>query len=203
VVTVKAPDVHLAQISEILESHDPVDIDERAASYRRTTPVPATETMGAASMAGAEPSPAGYATPPAVTPADAGSTIQLAEERLTVGKRLVNRGGTRIRRYVVETPVEESVTLHSETVTLDRRPVTDGQPVTDADFSDKTIEMVETAEELVVSKTAHVVEEVSLHKQASDRVETVHDTVRKQAVEIEQIPATTSAPTLDPRAPHI
>ena len=90
----------------------------------------------------------------------------------------MNRGGTRIRRFVVETPVEESVSLHSEKVTLERRPVTDGRPGTDS-FSDKTMEMTESAEEAVVSKTARVYEEVGLRKEATDRVETVRDTVRK------------------------
>jgi stress response protein YsnF len=37
--------------------------------------------------------------------------IALSEEQLTVGKRLVNHGTTHIRRFVVETPVEENVTL--------------------------------------------------------------------------------------------
>ncbi len=86
-----------------------------------------------------------------------GDTVQLSAESLAVGKRVVNRGGTRIRRFVVETPVEESVSLHSEKVILDRRPVTDGRTVTGADFSEKTIEMTESAEEAVVSKTARVV----------------------------------------------
>ncbi len=47
--------------------------------------------------------------------------------------------------------VEEQVTLQDETVVIDRRPVTGGQPV--AEFTDKTIEMTETHEEPVVSKT--------------------------------------------------
>jgi stress response protein YsnF len=69
-------------------------------------------------------------------------TLRLAEERLTIGKRLVNRGGTRVRRYVVETPVEERVTL-------DRRPVS-GTVTPDAgSFTDRTIEMAETREEAV------------------------------------------------------
>ncbi len=137
--------------------------------------------------------------------------LQLSEESLAVGKRVVNRGGTRIRRFVVETPVEESVSLHSEKVTLERRPVTDGRPVTDS-FTEKTIEMTETAEEAVVSKTARVYEEVGLRKEATDRVETVRDTVRKEEVEVEQVPGTatrttapttTSGTTLNPRAPKI
>ncbi len=60
-------------------------------------------------------------------------TIQLAEEKLAVGKRVVNRGGTRIRRFVVETPVEQQRhACTSETVTLERARSTDGRPVTDA-----------------------------------------------------------------------
>jgi Domain of unknown function (DUF2382) len=59
----------------------------------------------------------------------------------------------------VENPVEEQVTLQGEKITIDRRPVTGGQPV--AEFTDKTIEMTETNEEAVVSKTARVTEEVT------------------------------------------
>ena len=134
---------------------------------------------------------------------DADSTLQLAEERLSVGKRLVNRGGTRIRRYVVETPVEEQVTLRDEKVTLERRPVTDARPVTAADFSDKTIEMTETHEEAVVAKTAHVVEEVALRRDRTDRVETVRDTVRREDVEIEQLPGDASTPVTPGRTPGV
>ena len=123
---------------------------------------------------------------------------------MVVGKRLVNRGGTRIRRFVVETPVEESVSLRNETVRVERRPVTDNRPVADADFTDKTIEMTETGEEAVVGKTARVVEEVSLRKEAVDRTETIHETVRKEDVEIEQIPgepltSSTPVPVIPPK----
>jgi stress response protein YsnF len=47
--------------------------------------------------------------------------------------------------------------------------------------------MTETGEEAVVGKTARVVEEVALRKQAVDHVETVRDTVRKEEVEIEEV----------------
>ena len=111
-------------------------------------------------------------------------TLQLSEEQIQVGKRLVNRGTTCIRRFVVETPVEENVTLHSERVSVERRPVTGDARVTDADFTDKTIEVTERDEEAVVGKTARVKEEVVVRKDAADRVETVHDTVRREDVEI-------------------
>ena len=40
-----------------------------------------------------------------------------------------DRGTTRVRRYVVRTPVEESVTLRHEQVTIERRrPIAPGTP---------------------------------------------------------------------------
>ena len=200
VVTVKASDTHVTRVMEILESHQPIDIDERATGYGLSTSTaaltPSTATMQTG-LAAEDSRVSGYASTAGTLSGTAIRTddtglIQLAEESLAVGKRLINRGGTRIRRYVVETPVEENVSLHSEKVILERHPVTDGRPVTDASFSEKVIEMTETAEEAVVSKTARVVEEVGLRKEATDRTETIRDTVRKEEVEIEQIPGTTT-----------
>jgi uncharacterized protein (TIGR02271 family) len=119
--------------------------------------------------------------------------MQLAEEELAVGKRAVNRGTTRVRRYVVETPVEEQVNLRSESVSVERRPVAGARPVTDANFTDKVIEMTETDEEAVVSKQARIKEEVVIHKDASERTETVRDTVRREEAEVTKDAADGSA----------
>jgi uncharacterized protein (TIGR02271 family) len=197
VVTVRVPGEHVDGVTRILERHDPIDIDERAASFgldaNRTTPVTAGERV----------------SPEAALRNGDEQVIPVSEEQLTIGKRLVNRGTTRIRRFVVETPVEENVTLHSERVSIDRRPASAGARV-DADFTDRTIEVSETDEEPVVSKTARVKEEVVVHKKATDRVETVRDTVRRQDVEIDRdddnstaraggttpMPATTARPKI-------
>ena len=45
----------------------------------------------------------------------------------------------------------------------------------------------------MVGKTARVKEEVVVHKEATDRVETVRDTVRRQDVEIERDDSTSRA----------
>jgi hypothetical protein len=91
VVTVRVPVEHFDRVSAILEKHDPIDLDERATHYgaaetttSRTTTAPAVGTRGTAT-----------------TETDGGS-LQLAEEGLSVGKRAVSGGTTRIRRYVVE-----------------------------------------------------------------------------------------------------
>lgn len=198
VVTVKVPAQQASQVTGILEKHNPIDFDERAASYAAAqTTTTRTETVTAA--------PVAAAAPRAAVVAKDDDTIKVMEERLVVGKRAVNNGGARVRSYVVETPVEELVTLHSETIHVERRPVTDGRLVTDADFRERSVEMQESSEEIVVGKEARVVEEISLRKEASDRVETVHDTVRSTKVDVEQAPAvetatTTTAATTKPAA---
>ena len=191
VVTVRVPEKHVDRVTEILERHHPIDIDARAASFglgANRTPAAVAGAQGSHDTAlrnGGE------------------EVITLSEEQLTVGKRLVNRGTTHIRRFVVETPVEENVTLHSERVLIDRRPPSAGAMLDDADFTDRTIEVTETDEEAVVGKTRRVKEEVVVHKEATDRVETVRDTVRRQDVEIERDDSTsrTSGATPMPVTP--
>jgi uncharacterized protein (TIGR02271 family) len=189
VVTVKVPEQHVTRVSGILERHNPIDVDERASSYGVSGTTTTTRT------------PSAPVAPTGTTAGSEDEKMQLAEETLSVGKRAVNRGTTRIRRYVVETPVQEQVTLRSENVTVDRRPVSDGRPVTGADFTDKVVEMTETSEEAVVSKTARVKEEVALRKEATERVETVKDTVRSQEVEVEEVPDTERTKSTAPVTP--
>ncbi|PWC84503.1 hypothetical protein TSH100_17830 [Azospirillum sp. TSH100] len=114
--------------------------------------------------------------------------IPIVEEKVTVGKRSVERGGVRVRSYVVETPVEEQVRLRDETVTVERRPggLAEGSAEVPADaFRERTIEVTETDEEAVVSKTAHVRETVVVRKDVEERAQSVRDTVRRTEVEIE------------------
>jgi uncharacterized protein (TIGR02271 family) len=111
--------------------------------------------------------------------------IPLSEEQLEVGKRTVDLGTTRVRRYVVEKPVEQDVTLRGERVTVERRrtlgPDEAPGPGT---FEERVVEVRETGEEAVVAKTAKVVEEVVIARETTERTETVRDTVRKEEVEI-------------------
>ena len=117
------------------------------------------------------------------------TAIPVVAEELVIGKRSVDQGGVRVFRRVVEIPVEQSVNLREEHVTMERRPVDRAVSDSDVAFEDQTIELTETAEEAVISKSARVTEEVLVGKQALERVETIHDTVRKTEVKVEQVPA--------------
>jgi len=127
---------------------------------------------------------------------DGQQVVPIIEEELVVGKRTVDQGGVRVYRRVIEIPVEQSVTLQEEHVVMERKQV--NRPVTDQDmaFEGRSIELTETAEEAVVAKNAHVVEELLVGKSASQHVETIQDTVRKTEVDVEELPA---GSTIDPQ----
>jgi uncharacterized protein (TIGR02271 family) len=146
--------------------------------------VGASNAVAASPAVAPVPSSASLAGLPA-TGSPREEVIPLSEEELQVGKRTVDRGTTRIRRYVVEKPVEQNVHLQSERVTVERRQPagTAAIPGTGA-FEERVVEVRETAEEPVVSKTAHVAEEVVVGREATERTETVRDTVRREEVEI-------------------
>jgi uncharacterized protein (TIGR02271 family) len=121
---------------------------------------------------------------PVATSGTGDEVIPLAEEQLEIGKRTVDRGTTHVRRYVVEKPIEQNVTLHGERVTIERRHPVEGTAPSDGTFEERTVEVRETEEVPVVGKTARVVEEVAIRKEATERTETVKDTVRREEVEV-------------------
>ena len=167
------------RVESVLAGFGPVDIDQRTADWRAS---------------GWQPTRAGLsqqtATAVRTDKDQVGTVIPVAEEQLVVGKREVQRGGIRVISRTVERPVEADVTLREERATVVRRPV--DRAVTDADtaFKETSVEVRETAEEAVVSKTARVVEEVEIGKEATSREEKVHDTVRKTEVDVEQLGTT-------------
>ena len=164
----------------VLDRNNTIDIDKLGSRYRET---------GYSNYDMAAPA---YTEPDLSKERDLNKqiTIPVVEEELVVGKREVQRGGARIHTFVTERPVEESVSLHEEHVSVERRPV--DRAATAADFQTKDITMTETAEEAVVGKTARVVEEVVVGKTATDRTETVHDTVRKTDVEVDSLTTDTN-----------
>jgi len=110
--------------------------------------------------------------------------VPLAKEVLVVGKRTVNTGTTRIRRYVVETPVEQQVSLVRERVVVERRrPATN--KVTGEALTELTIEVVETDEVPVVAKSVQLREEIVVRTERTEHMETVRETLRQDEVEIE------------------
>lgn len=177
VVTVHVTSSDLSQrAAHILDEAGAVDVDGGTDDYTNaTTPTQANS----------------YAQTD--QPAADQQRAEVIEESLQVGKRVEQTGGVRLRSRVVERPVEANVRLREEHVTVQRTPV--NRPATEADFQafkEGQMELTESAERAVVGKEAHVVEEVSLGKEVTEREQTIHDTVRKTEVDVEQIPGSTT-----------
>jgi uncharacterized protein (TIGR02271 family) len=176
VVTVQLADGRSAdRVRRILEDCGAIDVDQRVEQWK----------AGGYTGFDAAASPYG-----AAEAANDRHTLKVMEEELKVGKRALRTGGVHVRQYVSEKPVSADVTLRRETAVIQRRAV--DRPATEAELdafgkADRDIEIRETTEEPVVSKTARVVEEVDVGKQASERTETVEDKVRRTDVEVRQM----------------
>jgi len=214
-VSLTTSDARAQAAYDIIERHNPVDIDERAAYYRSSgftdyndnapayTPDQVRadrEAYARYTAPAAAASSAATSTPMTTGSPDLNRTVEAGQEvrvpvvaeELAVGKRQVERGRARIHTVVQETPVQEQVTLREEHVNVDRRPV--DRAVTDTDlsnaFQERTIEVTERAEVPVVAKEARVVEEVVINKEATERTETVQDTVRRTDVRVDEVGGT-------------
>ena len=185
VISLRVLDSEVAHATGILDLHRPIDVHDRAVT---SGIAPAAKVETAAKTVTAAPITVEQKV--AVTPRIAETHVEilrLAEEQLQVGKQMVEMGRTRVRRFTTEREVSADITLHEEHAEVLRRAVTDPAYVGDVDWEDRAIEVVETAEQALVSKTARVVEEVSLKKVGSEHVETVHEKLRRQQAEIEHV----------------
>ena len=204
VLTVTAPnEPEVERAADLVERYGPVDIDETSSAWPAGSAAgmsAGSTSMGAQQQA-ASMSQQSQGSLQGSTQASTGSSMQFAntesqtvpvvQEDLKVGKREVQRGGVRIFSHVVETPVDESISLREEHVTVQRRAI--DKMVDPADvpaFQEKSFEMRETAEEAVVSKSARVVEEVVIGKEVTNREEHIKDTLRHTEVEVEQLSGT-------------
>lgn len=233
VLSATVPEDRIARVTEVLESSGAVDLDEREANWRQSgwqgsgataTKVNAMDTgtagMGTAGMGttatGIGAGTAATGTSATGTSATGGTVrdgqdevIPVVEEHLRVGKREAATGRIRVHSHIVETPVEEQVTLHQEHVQVERRPVDRPVDATAAAFQDRTIEATETTEEAVVAKEARVVEEVVLRKTSDDETRFVRDTVRHTEVSVDDDrvagtargTSTSTGTTAQPQAP--
>jgi uncharacterized protein (TIGR02271 family) len=182
------------KIVRLLEETSSVDLEERQRGWQQEgwTPYSGTSGIGGSAQQGQG---AAFALKGTAETRASGNTVEeeripIVEEELRVGKREVERGGARVRTYVRELPVHEEVTLREEHVQVERRPVEQAtgtaRTATGDMLQERTIDMVEKAEEAVVQKVANVREEVVVTKTAEERTEQIEDTVRRTEVDVQE-----------------
>ena len=183
VVTVTVDDdTHSDTVRSTLDSVGAVNIEERVAAWRDT------------GYTGYQKASPAYTADQVAE--ERSRVIPVIQEDLEIGKRQVDLGKVRVVSRIVEKPVSESVTLREEHATIERHPV--DRPASAADLAGlqgQSIEIKQTAEKAVVSKTARVVEEVVVGKEATTRTEQIADTVRSTVVDVDQTGITQNAET--------
>lgn len=180
--------------AEILDRHGAIDLEDIAPMLGQA------ETAGA-SGGGAPPMPGGpmrsgtgQKTGQAANQATGQPTGQkeireaVVEEQLRVGKREVGRGGVRVFSRMSEQPVHEQVRLREEEIHVERHPVDRPATADDLKVGQGQVEVRATAEEAVVQKEPHVVEEIIVSKEQRERTEEIRDTLKRKDVEVQEIP---------------
>lgn len=174
VLAVDVPDgAPLEPVRQALLDAGAVDIDERVEQWRKQ------------GYSGYNPDAQPYSADEVAR--ERSTVLPVIQEDIEVGKREVGKGTVRVVSRTVETPVQETVNLREEHARVERRPA--DRPATQADLEamgDKTIEVREMAEKAVVNKSARVVEEVEVGKEATQRSETIRDSVRHTEVNVDR-----------------
>jgi uncharacterized protein (TIGR02271 family) len=111
-----------------------------------------------------------------------------SEEELRVGTTQRERGGARLRKYVVTEEVQQTVPVQREEVRVEREPITDAN-IDDAldgpDISEEEHEVTLHQEEVVAEKRAVPKERVRLAKDTVTEEQQVSDELRKEQIETE------------------
>jgi uncharacterized protein (TIGR02271 family) len=111
-----------------------------------------------------------------------------SEEELRVGKTEREAGRARLRKYVVEEDVQQTVPVRREEVRVEREPITDanaGDALEGPAISEEEHEVVLHEEEAVVDKRAVPKERVRLDKETTMEEQQVSDTVRREEIDVE------------------
>jgi uncharacterized protein (TIGR02271 family) len=110
-------------------------------------------------------------------------SVMRSEEEVEVGKRPVEAGSARLRKWVETEPVALDVELQREVARVSRERI--DQPVGEHDFGEEEVEMPLHREKAVVQKQAVAKERVGLEKDVQTDKEKVRDEVKKERVEVE------------------
>jgi uncharacterized protein (TIGR02271 family) len=182
-LTARVDDDHSAQAISVLEQTNAVDLDQRTEQWRAEGWTGEDDSYITSQSSRLDSAAMSQSND--LTEQDE-RAIPVVEERLRVGKREIDRGGVRVRSYVVEEPVHEEVSLREERVEIERRPAAGRVSAEGADpFREQTIEVSERGEEAIVAKDAVVTEEVVVRKSADQRTENIDDTVRHTEVDVD------------------
>jgi hypothetical protein len=205
ILVIRAASREHDRIMQVLSRFNPIDIEEDGHAVTREHLATGAAAIGTTSAASANLGTTTARTDYAATGrVDGGATartgmsrereevIPVVKEELEVGKRATERR-YRVKSYVVERPIEKTVTVRDERVEIEHRPIS-----RTGDLSmpqERAIEVVERHEEPFAEKRVTGAEEIVVRKEVVERPETVHGTVRETKVEVDDGRGTATTPT--------
>jgi len=110
--------------------------------------------------------------------------MTLSEEELAVGKRQHEAGSVNVGKRVETEHVREEVPLRHEEVTVERRPIQDGDMSETPRIGEDEVRIPVTEEELVVDKRAVPKEEIVVRKREVEETETVEADLRRERADV-------------------
>ena len=111
-----------------------------------------------------------------------------SEEELRVGTAQREAGRARLRKYIVEDEVTQTVPVRREEIRVEREPITDANvdaATSGPDLSDEEHEVVLHEEEVVADKRVVPKERVRLDKDVTTEEREVSETVRREEVDVD------------------
>src|SRR5215213_6672224 len=212
ILVIRAASEEHDRIMQVLSRLNPIEIEEDEHAVTREHLATGAAAIGATSAASTNLGTTTARTDYTATGrTDVGATartgmsrereevIPVVKEELEVGKRATERR-YRVKSYVVERPIEKTVTVRDERVEIEHRPIS-----RTGDLSmpqEREIEVVERHEEPFAEKRVAGNEEIVVRKEVVERPETVRGTVRETKVEIEDDKGRTTTPPAPPRRPR-
>src|SRR4051794_35872595 len=115
------------------------------------------------------------------------SAITRSEEELRVGTTEREAGRVRLKKYIVEDQVTQTVPVRREEVRIEREPITDaniGNATSGPAISEEEHEVTLHSEEVVAEKRVVPKERVRLDKDVETEQRQVNETVRKEQIDL-------------------
>jgi len=106
------------------------------------------------------------------------------EERLQVGKEMIETGRVRLHKYVDVEPIDQAVHIYHEEYDVERIPISAEDRIT-GNIAEGEQEVILHEERAVLRKEIVPVERVRLRTRRVEEDQTVHDQVRRERIEIE------------------
>jgi uncharacterized protein (TIGR02271 family) len=110
--------------------------------------------------------------------------MTLSEEQLAVGKREHEAGSVNVGKRVETEHVREEVPVRHEEVTVERRPIQDGDMSAAPRIGEDEVRIPVTEEEVVVDKRAVPKEEIVVRKREVEETETVEADLRRERADV-------------------